>query len=76
MEVARGATPQLAKVVAQLGMGDCFGETAMLKDGVRAATVRALSETVVIELATAARADLVEAKASAADLAAVDRLLR
>ena len=72
VEVARGATPQLAKVVAQLGVGDCFGETAMLKDGVRAATVRALSETVVIELATEAFEKVV-AKVGGVDFAAVLR---
>jgi CRP-like cAMP-binding protein len=43
-----------ARVVARLGSGDCFGETAMLKDGFRTATVRALSQVVVIELASEA----------------------
>jgi CRP-like cAMP-binding protein len=39
-----------ARVVARLGAGDCFGETAMLKDGTRTATVRAMTQVVVIEL--------------------------
>ena len=42
-----------AKVVARLGVGDCFGETAMII-GVRTATVRASSRTTVIELPTEA----------------------
>jgi CRP-like cAMP-binding protein len=39
-----------ARVVARLGQGDCFGETAMLKDGQRTATVKAMTQVVVIEL--------------------------
>jgi len=52
VEVVRGEANQAPRVVARLGPGDCFGETAMLKDGVRTATVRAVTETVVIELAS------------------------
>ena len=72
VEVAQGESSELAKVVANLGAGDCFGETAMLKDGVRAATVRALSQTVVIELATEAFEKVV-AKVGGVDFAAVLR---
>lgn len=43
-----------ARVVARLGAGDCFGETAMLKDGTRTATVKAMTQVVVIELASTA----------------------
>ena len=52
--VSRGGSSERARVVARLGAGDCFGETAMLKDGVRTASVRAATRTVVIELASAA----------------------
>lgn len=52
VEVIRGEASSRPRVVARLGSGDCFGETAMLKDGVRTATVRAVTETVVIELAS------------------------
>lgn len=71
VEVTRG-TGTMSKAVAQLGAGDCFGETAMLKDGVRSATVRALSETLVIELATEAF-DKVVATVGGVDFAAVLR---
>ncbi|MFT3843034.1 MAG: cyclic nucleotide-binding domain-containing protein [Myxococcaceae bacterium] len=54
VEVTRGEAASQHKVVARLSAGDCFGETAMLKDGKRTATVRALSEAVVIELASEA----------------------
>ncbi|GMU58928.1 MAG: hypothetical protein AMXMBFR34_06910 [Myxococcaceae bacterium] len=54
VEVVRGEAAQRPRVVARLGVGDCFGETAMLKDGVRTASVRAVTETVVIELASEA----------------------
>jgi CRP-like cAMP-binding protein len=47
LEVSRG---DRGTVVARLGPGDCFGETAMLKDGVRTATVRATSLVELIEL--------------------------
>lgn len=60
------------RVVARLGPGDCFGETAMLKDGVRTATVRAVSETVVIELASDAF-EKVAAKVGGVDFSAVLR---
>jgi len=43
-----------AKIVARLGVGDCFGETAMLKDGVRTATVKSMTQVVLIELASEA----------------------
>lgn len=52
VEVVRGEGSARPRVVARLSVGDCFGETAMLKDGVRTATVRAVTETVVIELAS------------------------
>ncbi len=54
VEVTRGGSADQPKVLARLGAGDCFGETAMLKDGKRTATVRALSQTEVIELASEA----------------------
>lgn len=69
VEVAQGEGT-MQRVVAQLGVGDCFGETAMLKDGVRSATVRALSQTVVIELATEAF-DKVVATVGGVEFAAV-----
>lgn len=52
--VARGGAAERSRVLARLGPGDCFGETAMLKDGVRQATVRAATKTTVIELASSA----------------------
>ncbi|MEW6431303.1 MAG: cyclic nucleotide-binding domain-containing protein [Myxococcota bacterium] len=52
VEVIRGEASGRPRVVARLSVGDCFGETAMLKDGVRTATVRAVTEAVVIELAS------------------------
>jgi cAMP-dependent protein kinase regulator len=54
VEVTRGDPNVRAKVVARLGPGDCFGETAMLQDGVRTASVRATSPVEVIELPSAA----------------------
>lgn len=50
VEVSRGDPNVRAQVLARLGPGDCFGETAMLQDGVRTATVRATSPVEVIEL--------------------------
>jgi len=48
--VTRGEISQSPRIVARLGPGDCFGETALIRNEVRMATVRALIETVVIEL--------------------------
>ncbi|MBL8953753.1 MAG: cyclic nucleotide-binding domain-containing protein [Myxococcaceae bacterium] len=70
--VERGDTPEHARVVARLGIGDCFGETAMLKDGVRTATVRALTQTTLIELASEAF-DKVVATVGGVDFASVLR---
>jgi CRP-like cAMP-binding protein len=70
--VIRGEATQRPRVVARLGAGDCFGETAMLKDGVRTATVRAVTETVVIELASEAFEKVV-ATVGGVDFAAVLR---
>lgn len=70
--VIRGEASQRPRVVARLGAGDCFGETAMLKDGVRTATVRAVTETVVIELASEAFEKVV-ATVGGVDFAAVLR---
>ncbi len=70
--VARGASSDRARVVARLGAGDCFGETAMLKDGVRTASVRAATRTVVIELASEAFEKMV-ATVGGVDFAAVLR---
>ena len=70
--VARGSSSDRARVVARLGTGDCFGETAMLKDGVRTASVRAATRTVVIELASEAFEKMV-ATVGGVDFAAVLR---
>ncbi len=70
--VARGGPSDRARVVARLGAGDCFGETAMLKDGVRTASVRAASRTVLIELASEAFEKMV-ATVGGVDFAAVLR---
>jgi cAMP-dependent protein kinase regulator len=52
--------------VTRLSAGDCFGETALLERGIRGATVRPLTETVVAALS---RADF---ESVAAALAGVD----
>lgn len=70
--VERGESAESSRVVARLGIGDCFGETAMLKDGVRTATVRALTQTTLIELASDAFEKVV-AKVGGVDFAAVLR---
>jgi cAMP-dependent protein kinase regulator len=54
VEVIQGEASQRPRVVARLGVGDCFGETAMLTGGVRTAMVRAVTEAVIIELASEA----------------------
>lgn len=72
VDVIRGEATQRPRVVARLGVGDCFGETAMLKEGVRTATVRAVTETVVIELASEAFEKIV-ATVGGVDFAAVLR---
>ncbi len=72
VEVTRGEASNNPKVLARLAAGDCFGETAMLKDGKRTATVRALSETAVIELASEAFEKVV-ATVGGVDFAAVLR---
>ncbi len=71
VEVTRGPADH-PKVVARLGAADCFGETAMLKDGQRTATVRALSQTEVIELPSEAFEKVV-ATVGGVDFAAVLR---
>lgn len=40
----------LVREIAHLGPGDCFGETALLEERPRTATVRAQAETVVLQL--------------------------
>lgn len=72
VEVIRGEESSRPRVVARLSVGDCFGETAMLKDGVRTATVRAVTETVVIELASDAFEKVV-AKVGGVDFSTVLR---
>jgi len=41
----------LVREIAHLGPGDCFGETALLEQRPRTATVRAVDEVVVLQLA-------------------------
>jgi CRP-like cAMP-binding protein len=70
--VERAESSQNIKVVARLGIGDCFGETATLKDDVRSATVRALTQTTVIEL-DGATFEKVAAQVGGVDFVAVLR---
>jgi CRP-like cAMP-binding protein len=63
---------QRTRVVARLAAGDCFGETALVEDGLRTATVRAMTETVVVELGRAAF-DKVAATVGGVDFGAVLR---
>lgn len=44
----------LVRQVAVLSAGDCFGETALLEGGERTATVRALTDTLLLSLSRAA----------------------
>jgi CRP-like cAMP-binding protein len=69
LEVTRG---ERGAVLARLGPGDCFGETAMLNDGVRTATVRATSPVETIELPSQAFEQVV-ATVGGVDFAAVLR---
>ena len=62
----------LTREVARLGPGDCFGETALLENAPRSATVKALTE---VSLASLSRADF-DAVVQALGGADVTRLLR
>ncbi len=62
----------LTREVARLGPGDCFGETALLENAPRSASVRALGEVTVAALS---RADF-EAVVASLGGADVTRLLR
>lgn len=70
--VARGGSAERSRILARLGPGDCFGETAMLKDGVRTASVRAVTKTQLIELASSAFEQVVT-RVGGVDFAAVLR---
>ncbi|MHB8876329.1 MAG: cyclic nucleotide-binding domain-containing protein [Myxococcaceae bacterium] len=62
----------LAREVARLGPGDCFGESALLDGGVRTASVRPVRETVVAALGRA-DFDRVRKSFTGIDLSAVLR---
>ena len=72
VSVVQGEATQRPRVVARLGVGDCFGETAMLKDGARMATVRAVTDALVIELSSEAFEQML-ATVGGVDFAAVLR---